>query len=208
MRTFVNFEPGEQRSCIGCHEHRTQAPEGRPAWALRRPPAKLAAQPGEVAPRPLYYPTDVQPILDRHCVRCHNGKDPKAAPDLRGELTTLFNRSYESLLQGKLVNAIQEWNSGTYAMQNAEAVPPYTYGSHRSKLVEVLRKGHYDARLTKEEWIKLVTWIDGGAPYYGSYFGRRHLKYQGQPDFRPVPTLRSACGLPLRSSEDETPRGE
>jgi hypothetical protein len=208
MRTFVNFEPGEQRSCIGCHEHRTQAPEGRPAWALRRPPAKLAAQPGEVAPRPLYYPTDVQPILDRHCVRCHNGKDPKAAPDLRGELTTLFNRSYESLLQGKLVNAIQEWNSGTYAMQNAEAVPPYTYGSHRSKLVEVLRKGHYDARLTKEEWIKLVTWIDGGAPYYGSYFGRRHLKYQGQPDFRPVPTLRSACGLPPTPAEEEIPRGE
>ena len=148
-----------------------------------------------MAPRPLYYPTDVQPILDRHCVRCHNGQDPKAAPDLRGELTTLFNRSYESLMQGKWVNTIQEWNGGDYAMMHAEAVPPYTYGSHRSRLVELLRKGHYDAQLSREECIRLVTWIDCGAPYYGSYFGRRNLQYQGQPDFRPVPTLSSACGV-------------
>jgi hypothetical protein len=144
----------------------------------------------------LYYPTDVQPILDRHCVRCHNGTDPQAPPDLRGELTTLFNRSYEGLMQGKWVNTIQEWNGGNYAMMHAEAAPPYTYGSHRSRLVELLRQGHYDAKLDREEFIRLVTWIDSGAPYYGSYYGRRHLDYQGQPDFRPVPTLDSACGIP------------
>jgi hypothetical protein len=196
MRTFINLEPGEKRSCIGCHEHRTQAPVSRLATALGRPPATLVAQPGEVAPRPLYYPADVQPVLDRHCVRCHNGKDPKASPDLRGELTSLFNRSYEGLMQGKLVNTIQEWNGCDWAMMHAAAVRPYTYGSHRSRLVEVLKKGHYDANLSREEWIKLVTWIDCGAPYYGSYYGRRNLSYQGQPDFRPVPTVESACGVP------------
>jgi hypothetical protein len=195
MRTFVSFLPGESRSCIGCHEHRTQAPESRPRLAFALPPAELSAQPGETAPRPLYYPTDVQPVLDRHCAGCHNGKDPKTAPDLRGELTTMFSRSYEALLQGKWVNTIQEWNGSDYAMMHADAVPPYTYGSHRSKLVEVLRKGHYEAKLTREEFIRLVTWIDCGAPYYGSYFGRRNLTYQGQPDFRPVPTLSSACGV-------------
>nr|MCU0978732.1 LamG domain-containing protein [Pirellulaceae bacterium] len=196
MRTFVNFEPGEQRSCIGCHEHRRQAPVSRMAAAFGRTPASLAAQPGESAPRPLYYPTDVQPMLDQHCVRCHNGQDPKAPPDLRGELTTLFNRSYEALLQGKFVATVQEWNGGSYAMQNAEAVPPYTHGAHASRLVKILQAGHYDVQLPMEDWIKLVTWIDTGAPYYGSYYGRRHLRYQGQPDFRPVPTIESACGIP------------
>jgi len=219
MRTFVNFESGEQRSCIGCHEHRKQAPVSRLTAAFGQPPAKLAAQPGEVAPRPLYYPTDVQPIFDRHCVNCHDGKDPKVAPDLRGEMTTLFNRSYENILQAGLVATIREWAGATYSMQNAEAVPPYSHGSHCSKLIEVLRgkKGsgpicrnglegaahkldltpfsHYDAKLSKEEWIKLVTWIDCGAPYYGSYYGRRNLAYRGQPDFRPVPTVESACGI-------------
>ena len=79
MRTFVNFQPGEARSCIGCHEHRTQAPVTRVTIASSRPPAELIAQPGDVAPRPLYYPTDVQPILDRHCVRCHDGSPATAA---------------------------------------------------------------------------------------------------------------------------------
>jgi len=211
MRTFVNFQPGESRSCIGCHEHRNQAPDPRVTIASARPAAALSSQPGDVAPRPLYYPTDVQPILDRHCVRCHDGTTPasaassplpadssgdvKAAPDLRGELTELFSRSYENLMQGNWVNTIQEWNGGDWAMRHAEAVPPYTYGSHRSRLVELLRKGHHDVRLDREEFVRMVTWIDTGAPYYGSYFGRRSLRYRGQPDFRPVPTLASACGV-------------
>jgi len=198
MRTFVNFLPGERRSCIGCHEPRTEAPASRRAvaMAMTRPAAKLVAQPGETAPRPLYYPTDVQPILDRHCIRCHNRKKPKPALDLRGDLTGLFNRSYESLLQGKFVHTIREWAGWTYSMQHAPAAGPYSYGSHRSKLVKMLRKGHNKVKLSKQEWIRLVTWIDCGAPYYGSYYGRRNLRYRGQPDFRPVPTVRDACGAP------------
>jgi hypothetical protein len=241
MRTFVNFEPGEQRGCIGCHEHRVQAPAAVLPIAFARSPAKLMAQPGEVAPRPLYYPTDVQPLLDRHCVQCHDGSpvgqasslppvrrgspdpadpataarrgspDPaetadrrspgssptvtKAPPDLRGDLTTLFNRSYESILQAGLVDTIREWAGADHAMRNAEAVPPYSHGSHRSRLVALLKAGHYDVKLSPEEWIKLATWIDCGAPYYGSYYGRRNLMYQGAPDFRPIPTLSSACGI-------------
>jgi hypothetical protein len=72
MRTFVNFRPGESRSCIGCHTMRKWAPPRKPILALRHPPHELAPQPGETAPRPLHYATDVQPILDRHCVECHN----------------------------------------------------------------------------------------------------------------------------------------
>jgi len=63
MRTFVNFRPGEKRSCIGCHEMRKWAPAHRPMLAMRRPAQEPVAQPGESAPRAIYYPTDVQPIL-------------------------------------------------------------------------------------------------------------------------------------------------
>ncbi len=207
MRTFVNLRPGEARSCIGCHEHRNQAPEARETMASRRPAAALAAQPGDIAPRPLYFPTDVQPLLDRHCVRCHDGSPAgesssgaegqivKSPPDLRGEPTDTFSRSYEAILQNQWVNTIQEWNGGDWAMRHAEAAPPYTYGSHRSRLIELIRNGHYGVRLDPDEAIRLVTWIDCGAPFYGSYFGRRHLSYRGQPDFRPVPTLDSARGI-------------
>ena len=58
-----------------------------------------------------------------------------------------------------------------------------------------LAKIHADeVRMTPEERIRLTTFVDTNAQYYGSYFGRRNLQYNGHPDFRPAPTLESALG--------------
>jgi hypothetical protein len=199
MRTFVNFQPGERRSCLGCHEHRNQAPANRRPMALSFPPATLEPQPGETVPRPLHYATDVQPIFDRYCVSCHNAKKTEGRLDLSGELTELFCRSYENIIHKDLVGYIQEFigpkPEGADGMGYAPATPPYTYGSHQSKLISVLRAGHHDVRLPREDFIRLATWVDANAPYYGSYFGRRNLMYRDRPDFRPVPTLQSAWGV-------------
>jgi len=186
MRTFVDFRPGEVRACIGCHQARELAPANRPVAALRHPPHALAPQPGERAPRPLDYAADVQPVLDRHCVRCHGPQRRDGDLDLCGELTELFNRSYESLLTRDLVRVVRENDPKT---GNALPVPPYTLGSHASRLITLLRQGHEEVLLSREEWIKLVTWVDANAPYYGSYFGRRNLKHLGHPDFRPTPRV-------------------
>jgi hypothetical protein len=199
MRSFVNFQPGEKRSCVGCHEPRNRVPPNRRLLALDHPPVKPQAQPGETAPRPLHYPTDVQPIFDRHCVSCHNKAKPESKVDLSGEMTELFCRSYEELILKNQVSYIQEFigpkPEGAEGMGYAAATPPYTYGSHKSKLIAVLRDKHYDVKLPREDFLKLVTWVDANAPYYGSYFGRRNLAFRNRPDFRPVPTLESALGL-------------
>ena len=75
MRNFVNLQPGESRSCVGCHQYRPKAPGGRVPLALRDPPP---SGPGRSRARPCpgrsTIPTDVQPILDRHCRACHSGK--------------------------------------------------------------------------------------------------------------------------------------
>ena len=49
--------------------------------------------------------------------------------------------------------------------------------------------------MAREETIRLVTWADANAPFYGTYFGRRNLSYSDRADFRPVPTLESALGV-------------
>ncbi len=207
MRTFVNFQPGEMRSCIGCHDPRDGTRATEQPLAMLRPPRAIGPQPGDSGPRPIHYPSDVQPTFDKHCTRCHSGDKPKAGLDLTGEFTDHFSRSYENLLRKGLVNFIQEWTgpapdkggpayASNGSMMHVEAVPPYTYGSHKSRLIEVLRKGHHDVALAPEEFIRLVTWVDANAPFYGSYFGRRHIAAKGRPDFRPVPTLDSARGVP------------
>ena len=197
MRTFVNFQPGESRSCIGCHERHELAPPAKSLLALRHPPQPPAPQPGGTAPRPLHYPTDVQPILDKHCVRCHSGKEPKGELDLSSEMTQFFCRSYEHIMGRKLVTYIQEFHGPQRRAQKTNVVPlpARSLGSHASKLITQIRKGHHDVALSREELIRLITWADANAPYYGSYFGRRNLIYRDHPDFRPSPTLASASGV-------------
>ena len=49
---------------------------------------------------------------------------------------------------------------------------------------------------------KLATWVDASGVYFGSYWGRRHLKFKDHPNFRPVPTFAEAtsnkCPTPLK----------
>ena len=77
-------------------------------------------------------------------------------------------------------------------MGNVDETPPYTWGSHASKLIKGIRKGHKNVKLSREEFIKLVTWVDSNAQYYGYYYGRKNLKYKDHPNFRPLPTYQTA----------------
>ena len=211
MRSFVNFQPGEKRSCIGCHDPRDGSQMPTHPMAMAKGAVDIMPQPGDTGPRPIHYPADVQPVLDKHCVSCHGGDKPKAKLDLRGTPTDHFSVSYENLLIKGLVPFIQEWASppagkrGPYhqsgaSMLFAEAKPAYTYGSHSSKLMKLLLKGHKDVKLSRDEFIRIATWIDANAQFYGSCFGKKNIRYKSDKDFRPVPTIESArcikpCGM-------------
>ncbi|MBN8456316.1 MAG: hypothetical protein J0M04_00525 [Verrucomicrobia bacterium] len=81
MRTWSTLQPGETGSCVGCHDTKNQAPaaylSGSGTIAMRQPPRKL--EPFHGPPRGFSYIREVQPILDRHCVKCHNHRDPVLA---------------------------------------------------------------------------------------------------------------------------------
>ena len=66
-----------------------------------------------------------------------------------------------------------------------------TFGSHRSKIIDRIRSGPCKSDLTKEEFVRLVTWIDANAPYYGVYEGKKNIKWKGTPDFRPLPGMQA-----------------
>ena len=186
MRTFLNLMPGENRSCVGCHEVRRKAPNLKRAnpMALDYPVEALYPQPGDTGPRTVHYALDVQPILDKHCVGCHGGDEPKGDLALTGELTGLWNRSYENLSKKNLVSYLHTCGFGS---SHVPAEPPLTFGSHRSKMVERIRKDPCKANITREEFIRIVTWIDANAPYYGTHEGKKNLKWKDDPEFRPLP---------------------
>ena len=189
MRTFLNLMPGEKRSCVGCHEIRAKAPNltnPRPQAALL-PVEALRPQPGDTGPRAVHYALDVQPILDRRCISCHSGQQPKGELALTGELTKLWSRSYENLCRKALVSYLHTCG---YGSSHVPIEPPLTFGSHRSKLVERIGQAPCKAELTREEFVKIVTWIDANAPFYGTHDGKKNLQWKGEPDFRPLPVAR------------------
>ena len=48
-------------------------------------------------------------------------------------------------------------------------LPPYHAGANKSKLIDMLEKGHNGVKLSVEELDRLSTWIDLAVPCYGDY---------------------------------------
>jgi hypothetical protein len=189
MPTFINVRPGEKRSCIGCHEHRRQAPTatGARPMALAHPVQNLTPQPGDSGPRTVHYATDVQTTFDKRCISCHGGEKLEGGLDLTGEPTKDWCRSYESIFKKGLVAV----RSSGYGRSQYVPQAPLHYGSHLSKLTARLKQAPCKGDLTKEEFIRIVTWMDANAPFFGTYQGTRDIKHKDEPDFRPAPAAMS-----------------
>jgi hypothetical protein len=163
MRSGTIVQSGEQTGCVGCHENRLTAMPQLPAkmpTALQKAPAKLEGWKGET--RLFSYMDEVQPVFDKHCAACHDyGKEAAGKLNLARDRTNTFNTSYNELWRKKYIKPI---GAGPSDIQRA-----YSWGSHASKLVEVIRADHNDIELTNGEFETIVTWIDLNAPYYPRY---------------------------------------
>ncbi|MDX9978580.1 MAG: hypothetical protein RBU25_00915 [Lentisphaeria bacterium] len=81
MRSWSTLQPGEVFSCVGCHEPKNAAPPkiAGVTAAMRLGPQSL--EPFHGPPRGFSFPREIQPILDRHCIRCHHDRD-RAVPSV------------------------------------------------------------------------------------------------------------------------------
>ncbi|MGQ9573925.1 MAG: HzsA-related protein [Thermoguttaceae bacterium] len=172
MHSFTTVMPGEVAGCVGCHEPRTTTPgplEPAQLQALRRPPD--AIQPFEGFPDVLDFPRDIQPILDRHCVRCHNYAERGGHVILTGDLGPHWSHSFFSLFAHRQVA------DGRNGLGNH---PPRTIGSSASPLLKKLEPGHYDVNVSPQEWRTVWLWTESGAPYAGSYAALRNAEDQAR----------------------------
>jgi hypothetical protein len=200
MRSFISFQPGEVRGCAGCHETRAAAPGKLGDWEMRKlgntrtqergnskqlpnslipqfpnfpAPLALRRKPSVPVPpswgsdRALSFLRDVQPVFDRHCVKCHSGLKPAGGLDFSGGLTEKYNRAFETILNAGLV---ARSNIG----DDAKITKPLMFGSHKSKIIKSLGANHHKSvKLSGDDWLRLVTWVDANAPYYGGFINKR-----------------------------------
>lgn len=163
MRSVVQLQPGEQRSCVGCHDDRQAPPPTRAGLALTAPPRLLEPPPwGTDA---FDYHQVVQPVLNAHCVRCHDGREAGRS-DLRGTLDAGgVPVSYRTLIEGGWVH----YFDFTYGMRHFKA-EPLSFGTLQSRLWQVLGDEHHQEVSLDEGGLRAIkTWTDLNCPLWPNY---------------------------------------
>lgn len=176
MRTFVQAAPGTTRSCVGCHEYKYASPASLgPRDLLGRKPSK--PQPESWGSGYVDYPSMVQPVLDRHCVRCHGGDEGfGGGMDLSGGWTQHFSISYENLANRRETQLVAYWIAGIDCMNgtahwSCQIFPPRSHGSGAAPLARLLVEGHGGKipNLSRTERDLLMAWIDTNGLYHGNW---------------------------------------
>ena len=170
MQSYTMVMPGETQSCVGCHEPRTKSPVSEPSaalLALKRPPSRITPTPG--VPDVFDYPRDIQPIWDKHCVRCHSAKKPSGRVILTGDYNEWFSQSYYALFAHKQI-------SDMFGRYNTEfrGHRPYGFGTGASPLMKKVDGSHHGATLTRRERDTVRLWVEASAYFAGTYAVYNH----------------------------------
>jgi hypothetical protein len=199
MRSWSTAQPGERVACVGCHESKNTAPrQAAPTpMAFRAGVEQLAGLDG--VPRGFSFAREIQPILDRHCVRCHHVRRGSPERAATAAAAPQDDASF-SLLGRELVDPVAKrcWSEAYLVLTQSKPrsvvggpvcflghpgdvvnwvdaqsvptlLPPYFAGAATSRLMKLLEDGHRGEKLSREELAKLACWIDLAVPYCGDY---------------------------------------
>ena len=168
MRSATYVHPGEQMTCLGCHEQKHRASKQTTArpLALLRPPSKM--QSDVDGSNPFNYVRLVQPVLDRNCVSCHRSEK---APDLTGfvEGKNGWTRSYNNLAEKYGFYFHVSNGSINTGVHGGSRTIAGAFGARVSGLLEFMDEQHYGVKLSEEDFHRLTLWLDCNSEFYGSY---------------------------------------
>ncbi|OGV66109.1 MAG: hypothetical protein A2283_15195, partial [Lentisphaerae bacterium RIFOXYA12_FULL_48_11] len=191
MRTFTHLMPGEFQGCIGCHCDRNSVvlkAESARSSAMKRKAEELSIPAWGL--RGFSYSRIVQPVWDRHCIKCHGHDNPRAGLELTGDKTDFFNISYENLVRKGtssekfMIGGVggtfkySKYTSwiATYNGQEANIldIAPGRWGAVASMLANVIKDGHKNKAgksrvdLPEIDRQAVYAWLDLNCPYYSS----------------------------------------
>jgi formylglycine-generating enzyme required for sulfatase activity len=173
MRSWFTAMPGETLSCAGCHESQNQTPLPKLTLANRQAPTEI--EPWYGPARGFSFKREVQPVLDKYCVGCHDGGERAGGkiPDFsRKEKDTIgvdgnpFTSAYLALHP----YVRRPGPESDYALGE-----PMEYYADTSELIQILKKGHHGVELDAEAWERLYAWIDLNVPDHGNWTEHRPI---------------------------------
>jgi len=178
MRSWFVGMPGEVVSCIGCHEDLNETPAPSINIAASKQPTPLKNWEDDV--HGFSYPLEIQPILNRNCVKCHNNKTTYKGKPLFSLKGDPYPKAWYSVMKGKQNKQLGGKFSTSYNYLHRYVRRPgiesdmhlltaMEFHADQTELVQILKKGHHGIKLTPQESKKIYTWIDLNAPYHGRW---------------------------------------
>lgn len=195
MRSFIYAQKGEVLGCAGCHEDKMRS---RPSQELtrRREIAEPRPMPALDYEGAFSYMRSVQPIFDRHCIRCHGLAAPGSGEKERmsligpGVSPKLFER---------------KWLAWAESYKETGASKTNDYFAIASPLTALLKKGHGSVKLSQDEWDTLIVWMDLNVPHYGEGAYGFNRAEQRKPDPEGERQLRAAIAERFGKEVSEQP---
>ncbi|MDR0871596.1 MAG: SUMF1/EgtB/PvdO family nonheme iron enzyme [Planctomycetaceae bacterium] len=159
MRTWFVGMPGENQFCIGCHESQNLVTPSKQTTAMGKIPVPIQDFFGPA--RPFSYKYEVQPVLDRYCVGCHNGEKPER-PNFADTKSGYqgYSNSYHAL--HRFVR--RPGPEGDYHL-----LQPMEFHASTSELFVMLEKGHHGVKVDPDSMRRLYAWADMNVPYFGTW---------------------------------------
>lgn len=192
MRSWTQVMPGELASCSGCHEETSSsAGPNRRLMAMERAPSKITPFYGPE--RGYDFRREVQPVLDKHCVSCHNAQHKTLnltdRPDICIKTKEVFYMK-DGLFSPSYIALCSFVRSHTQE-GDSEMLNPGEVAADTTQLVQILERGHHGVKLDDESWARLNTWIDLNRMGHGTWsetvgtnrvahFARRRAELQKQ----------------------------
>ncbi|MHC4176308.1 MAG: HzsA-related protein, partial [Planctomycetota bacterium] len=168
MRSWFTAMPGEVLSCVGCHESQNTGPPSKFRRASHVRPAEITPWYGP--PRGFSFKREVQPVLDRYCVGCHDGERQHNGT-LLPDFTAKDKPGWANFTPSYIALHPYVRRPGPESDYNMRV--PMEYHASTSELVQILEKGHHNVKLDAEAWDRLITWIDLNVPDHGTWHEHR-----------------------------------
>jgi hypothetical protein len=156
MRSATYVHPGEQLTCLGCHE-RPGAPnyQHHVPLALQRPPSPLEPEVGGV--EPITYYRTVEPVFRRTCIPCHQQME-KGPRNMDYALLEPYVWYYYG---GGIEDVARPVTGGTRTV-------PGRFGSLQCRMGRAMRDEHHRGQIPEEDYRRVVLWLDNNSPRYGA----------------------------------------
>ncbi|MDD4869368.1 MAG: SUMF1/EgtB/PvdO family nonheme iron enzyme [Kiritimatiellae bacterium] len=235
MRSWLTAMPGENVSCIGCHESPIEAPITHSSSAARNKPSTIKSWYGPT--RGFSFMREVQPVLNRYCTGCHGSKDLKTndgnpIPNFKGdEMLTDWQTQQSGHWGGggkftKTYFELQRFVRRAGIEGDRRMFSSMDFHFSSTELGQILRKGHHGVQIDAESWERLTAWTDMNAPYYGTWgeippfdkqphvktvvgraqeFRRKYVSMGPFPNYEEIPETPEYDSTPVKPSEIKNP---